>query len=150
MRCNNYYDTIIITFTTFYILFFNDICSTMHLLIVDDSKLLIDRLIPFLSEIKGIDSIDTAADVASALEIIKSKIHDITILDIQLPDGSGIDILKEMKKINHPAKIIMLTNYAIPIYKRICLEQGADFFLDKTMEFEKVYDICSDFIENTK
>ncbi len=63
-----------------------------------------------------------------------------------MPDGNGIDILKQIKREKPFIVAIMLTNYTESEYKTICMKEGADYFLDKSIEFNKVLDICNNLV----
>lgn len=82
-----------------------------------------------------------AKDFKSANQIIDKEQPDIAILDIQLPDGSGIDLLSKIKNTHKNAIVIMLTNYPYSIIRKRCDELGADYFFDKSTEFEKVLEV---------
>jgi len=111
--------------------------------IVEDSQLIRDRLTDRLERLKGIGTITHAIDLASAYTTLNSNTPDIIILDIQLPDGSGIDVLSKIKKVTSHTIVIMLTNYPYSIIRRRCIELGADYFFDKSTEFEKVFEILN-------
>ena len=49
-----------------------------------------------------------------------------------------IEVLREVKRLDPAPKVIMLTNYAHAQYRDKCEEAGADFFLDKSTEFDKL------------
>ncbi|MGH7455074.1 MAG: response regulator, partial [bacterium] len=66
---------------------------------------------------------------------------EVAILDIQMPDGSGIDVLAHIKKESPQTTVIMLTNYPLPPFRKCCLEAGADYFFDKSTELEKVIEV---------
>jgi YesN/AraC family two-component response regulator len=119
----------------------------LKLFIVDNSELIVDRLIKALSDIKQIKIVGTANSALFAAEYIHKSNPDIVILDIHMPDGNGIDLLKQIKKESPHSAVIMLTNYPETDYKKICMEEGADFFLDKSIDFEKVIEICNDFVK---
>jgi CheY-like chemotaxis protein len=63
------------------------------------------------------------------------------ILDIHLPDRSGVEVLKTLKRSVHAPMVVVLTNSAYPELERQCLEERADFFLDKAKDFEKLFQI---------
>jgi two-component system response regulator DevR len=63
---------------------------------------------------------------------------DVVILDIRMPGGSGIDVLKTIKKKNEVPVIIMLTNYPHSQYRDKCMQNGADFFFDKSIDFKEI------------
>lgn len=109
--------------------------------IVDDSHIVRERLISRLEMLQGLGKINQAEDSATAIASLAHIHPDIAILDIQLPDGSGIDILMKIKKESVNTVVIMLTNYPYSVIRKRCIELGADYFLDKSTEFDQVIDI---------
>jgi DNA-binding NarL/FixJ family response regulator len=120
----------------------------VRVLIVDDSAIVRERLADLLSERAGaLVRVDQAEDIAGGLQSIRTLEPDVVILDIQMPGGSGIEVLRALKKERPKAKAIILTNYPYPQYRKRCLEAGADFFLDKSSEFDKVPRIIGAWID---
>jgi len=113
----------------------------MKVFIVDDSTVLRERVIEMLSELPGIEIIGHAQNVSDALSAIKKLNPDVVILDIRIPGGSGIDVLQDIKKEKDAPMVIILTNYPYPQYRKKCLGLGADYFFDKSTEFEKVTEL---------
>jgi DNA-binding NarL/FixJ family response regulator len=109
--------------------------------IVDDSELLRQRLIDMVSEIQGVEVVGEAGDVSEAETSIRALKPDAVILDIRLPGGSGIDILRHVKREHEATIVIVLTSYPYPQYKKECLDAGADYFFQKAIEFGKVGEI---------
>lgn len=106
--------------------------------IADDSDTLRERLTTMLSEVEGAEVVGQARNAAEAVEGIRSLNPDVVILDIQMPGGSGIDVLKTIKRHARPPVVMMLTNHASGLYRKKCMEWGADFFLDKSREIERL------------
>jgi|SRR5579863_684408 len=113
----------------------------MKIFIVDDSSVVVERLAGIIRRVRGIELVGWAADVPGATERIAKLGPDILILDLHMPGGSGIDVLKEVKSLFPNIKVIVLTNYPSPQHRKRCLELGADYFLDKSSEFGKLPDI---------
>jgi DNA-binding NarL/FixJ family response regulator len=109
--------------------------------IVDDSAVLRERLITILSELKGIEIIGQAKGPLEAQEAIPKLKPDVVILDIRMPGGKGIDVLENIKKGKSPPIVIMFTNYPYPQYRKKYMDAGADFFFDKSTEFDKITEI---------
>lgn len=108
------------------------------ILIVDDNRKYIERLISLLNE-AGIESqIFVANDYNKGVEILANEKPDIVLLDVNLPGKSGIEILRHIKEEGWKCKVIMATNHASKSYRNLCLEAGADRFLDKSSDFEKI------------
>lgn len=55
--------------------------------------------------------VDTAPDVDSALELFREKLHPLVITDIKMPGKSGIDLLREVKRIDPHSEVIMITGH---------------------------------------
>ena len=110
----------------------------MRVLIVDDSDLIRRRLGAMLSEMKGIELVGEARDSLEATKLALNLKPDAVILDIRMPAGSGINVLENIKRATPAPKVIMLTNYPYPQYRKKAEDAGADFFFDKATEFDKV------------
>ena len=104
----------------------------MKLLIVDDSDLLQARLKKSILDVDNTINIEQAYSVKQALDLFLSFIPCKIILDIALPDGSGIDLLKKFKIEKPDTKIIILTNFPTTEFRNRCMELGADYFFDKS------------------
>jgi DNA-binding response OmpR family regulator len=71
------------------------------------------------------------------------------ILDIRMPGGNGIQVLEAIKTSTAAPVVIMLTAFPYPQYRKKCLEVGADYFLDKTTEFERVVEVLEQLYSKT-
>jgi DNA-binding NarL/FixJ family response regulator len=115
--------------------------------IVDDSKALRERLVTMLSEIEGIEVIGQASNAADAIAGIQNLKPRVVILDIQMPGGNGIEVLKTIKQNSYAPLVIILTNHPYPQYREKCMALGADYFLDKTRDFDKLTEIFKSLLE---
>ena len=109
-----------------------------QVLIVDDSEQIRERLATLLAESPKIRIVGQANDANEALKAVQSLRPDTVILDIRLQDSSGIEVLKQIKARYPQIQVIMLTNYDYAMYRQQCRQLGADHFLNKTREFEKI------------
>ena len=110
-------------------------------LIVDNSIFIIERLLIILKEVKGIEKIVTATNYEEAVNILEEMKTDIVLLDIQLPGKNGIELLKYIVK-NFPAiNIIILSNLVSNYYQKLCLNLGANCFIDKSKDFDSIPDV---------
>ena len=116
------------------------------ILIVDDSALIVKHLIEMLNELDNLEWIKNADNYDSAVQLIAQLKPDILLLDINLPNKSGIDILRLSKEQNPSTKVIMITNQANDYYRKLCLRLGADHFIDKSKEFEQIAEIIATMI----
>ena len=111
------------------------------LLIVDNSLFIIERLLIILKEAKVVEKIVTAPNFEKAVNILEEMKTDIVLLDIQLPGKNGIELLKYIVK-NFPAvNIIILSNLVSEYYQKLCLDLGANCFIDKSKDFASIPDV---------
>jgi len=88
-----------------------------------------------------------AQDRLEAIDSVQRLTPDVAIVDIRLPKDDGIQTLVDLKKIKPDMHVIMLTNYPYREYREKCLAEGADFFLDKSTEFERIPRIVEQLIQ---
>jgi len=117
-----------------------------RILVVDDSQLITDRLQAMLGELENIGTIECAGDYPSALQLLMTTLPDIVLLDINLRGRSGLDLLRYIKSNYSSITVIMLTNQSGYFYQNICKKLGADFFIDKSKEFEDLPVIVSSLV----
>jgi DNA-binding NarL/FixJ family response regulator len=123
--------------------------GVVKVFIVDDSEIVIERLKTMLSEVKEIEVIGKANNPFDAINGIRTLHPDAVILDLQMPGGSGIGVLLSIKRDNSAPVVLVLTNYPYPQYRKKCMEAGADFFFDKSTEFERVPEVLNRLIQNS-
>jgi len=118
--------------------------SLKKLLIVDDSILIISRLTNLLEGLPGLAAIDSAGSFANALTCLSAPLPpDIVLLDINLPDRNGIDLLRHIRRYHPQMIVIMLSNQGGAIYRDLCRQLGAAHYVDKSTEFELIPTILS-------
>lgn len=114
------------------------------LLIIEDSDLIVQRLINLLEPLGEIEIQGRASDGYTAVKMIKVLKPDYVILDISLKFGHGIRVLEEISGMAQKPYVIVLSNLDYQYYRDKCKSLGAEQFFDKAMEFEKVYDILNE------
>jgi DNA-binding NarL/FixJ family response regulator len=118
--------------------------------LVDDSELVRERLIDMLSDIEELNIVGATGDPEEALNEIRTFNPHAVILDIRMPGKTGIDILRDLKKEKPSPIVIILTNYPYPQYRRECTEAGADYFLNKSTEFNKIAEVLKGLTVNAQ
>ena len=113
--------------------------------IADDSLIVREHLVTMLEELAGIEVVGQAENVAEAISAIWKLQPDVVILDILMPGGSGIKVLQNIKQAGAGPMVIILTNYPYPVFRQKCLQAGADFFLDKSTEFDQIPELFERF-----
>jgi DNA-binding NarL/FixJ family response regulator len=114
------------------------IIRAMHVLIVDDSAIVRFRLAEMVESVERVQVVGQAPGVTKAILALKQLRPDLVILDIQMPDGDGVAVLEAAKQLEPAPAVIMLTNYVDDYHRLRCRAAGADFFLDKSKQFEEI------------
>jgi len=109
--------------------------------IVDDSPVIRDRLAALISELPNVEVVGQADIAFEAIDSIRKLRPSVVVLDISMPGGSGMHVLETIKQDRPQPMVIMLTNFAHDHYRQKCLQLGADYFFDKSTEFERVTEV---------
>jgi DNA-binding NarL/FixJ family response regulator len=106
--------------------------------IVDDSCVVRERLVALLADVPDVVVVGQAGTAAEAIRQIRKLQPAAVVLDISMPGGNGLSVLREIRRANSAATVIMLTNFSQEQYREKCAALGADYFFDKSTEFEQV------------
>ncbi len=115
------------------------ITKSTSVFIVEDSSVIRTRIKMLLAEVEKVKVVGEADCAVDAIKFGSKLLPDVMVLDINLlGNDTGFLVLKEMKKI-HPSLItIVLTNYADAQYKKKSEELGANYFFDKSNQFNEM------------
>jgi DNA-binding NarL/FixJ family response regulator len=120
----------------------------LKVLIVEDSTDVRGRLVSLLSEMPGLDVLWVAESVREAREVLRTLRPDVALLDLRLPDGSGLDVLREIRSsLSADAFVVVMTAFPAPHLSQACLAAGVDLFLDKSGGFTELPAILQVLIE---
>src|ERR1700743_40654 len=112
-------------------------------LIVDDSLLIMERMIPILEEIDNISFVVQAGSFREGVEVLNMLKPDMVLLDINLPDKSGIELLRFIREKQMEITVLMITNHADGCYMEVCRQLGARHFLDKSKDMDLISEVLS-------
>ena len=111
----------------------------MRILLVEDSELLAERLRELLGQIAGVEVVGTVRDERAAVAMTRESDIHVLILDLQLKNGTGFGVLRSLGA-ERPA-VIVFTNYALPEYRRRAEQLGVEYFLNKSLDFERLPEV---------
>ena len=119
---------------------------SLRVLLIEDSALLAARLIELVNGLPDVELIDTVDTEADALDRISEVSPDVLILDLHLREGSGFGVLRSLA-LSTPSrpKIIVLTNFGLPEYRREAELFGVEAFLDKSREYFRLPSLLTGF-----
>jgi two-component system OmpR family response regulator len=121
--------------------------SALRVLLVEDSTLLAERLSELISALPDVELIDSVQTESDALTQVNTARPDVLILDLHLRSGSGFGLLRSLAgnaSVPRP-KIIILTNFGLPEYRRQAESFGVEAFLDKSRDYFQLPELLRHF-----
>ena len=103
----------------------------IRILIADDHAVVRQGLIQIVSDTSDIVVSDEASNGREVLAKISKNKYDVVVLDVAMPDFSGLDILNEIKRENPELPVLMLSIYPEEQYAVRALKAGASGYLTK-------------------
>lgn len=99
--------------------------------ITDDHTMVVEGLKTMLSNVEDINIINSYHSVNETIEGLHNKLPQVLLLDINIPDGNGILLCKELKEHYAELKIIALSNYEDVSFIKQIIKNGANGYLLK-------------------
>jgi two-component system response regulator RegA len=106
------------------------------LLIVDDDNPLRDRLARAMEK-KGF-SVNQAEGVKSGINSVRNSTPSFAVVDLRLADGSGLEVVKEIQKLNKSSRVVMLTGYGNIPTTVAAIKAGAIDYIPKPADADDV------------
>lgn len=113
--------------------------SKITLGIVDDSPQYREALVYYFSQIKDIEILFECSDGAQLLKKIRHKQPQVVLLDVDMPNVSGIEALQKLRHKFPSVKFIMLTMYMENTLISSLIEKGANSYLNKSASGDEIY-----------
>jgi|TARA_B100001964_G_scaffold221390_1_gene265349 DNA-binding NarL/FixJ family response regulator len=111
----------------------------LKVFILDDSREVSGRLVSMLAEIDGTEVVGLANNSEEVRGMIRKLQPNAIIMDSGLPSANRVKtLIREIKRFHPRTKVIIFSHHASLRYREKCLDMGADFYFNKSTEFEKV------------
>lgn len=112
----------------------------INILIADDHKMIIDGIKALLAGAEDIRVIGQAMTGREVTDFVKSNAHnlDLIVLDINMPDGDGIDVTKYIRKNFPRIKVLILSMYNKPVFIKNLVEAGVSGYMLKNTGKEEL------------
>ena len=113
--------------------------TPVRVFIAEDSALIRDRVAALLCA-QEMDVVGHAQTPRDSIAGILAVHPDVVVLDVQLEGGSGLEVLRAVRRTEPAIAFVVFSNNAGPAYRKRYLGEGAERFLDKTAEFDQLVD----------
>ena len=110
----------------------------MNILVVDESKTVREAMIRYFEIEKYFDIVFEVDTVEEAKRIVRSIKIEVVLLDIQLHDQSGLELVNYCNNSYHKPTVILCSNYGMPHYKNVYEKLSINHFLDKSYEHSEL------------
>ena len=119
----------------------------LRVLLVEDSKVLTERLTEAIRQISDVELVGTADSEAGAVAAVNREPVDVLILDLHLRQGTGFGVMRALSTSALKPRIIVLTNYDLPEYKSAAIALGATHFLDKARDYGRLPEVLREMCD---
>lgn len=117
---------------------FNERATSRRIMIVDDHPVMLEGTARLFAQHADLIVIATATTGKDAIQRVAETNPDLLILDIRLPDMSGIDVIRAVRANAPFMQILVLTGYNDPAYRRALAKLGIQGFLEKTTSGDEI------------
>ena len=116
--------------------------APLRVFVVEDSPPIRERLEAMIGE-AGAVAAGHANSVRAAIDGILEARPQLVILDVQLADGTGFDVLRAVRKQAPEIDVYLFSNFAADAYRQLAETLGAKGFFDKSREFGSMRDVAA-------
>ena len=114
--------------------------NTVSLLLVDDNAALLQSLSAYFAEQPDIRLTETASNGADALEVIDREHPDVALLDIVMPRLDGLGVLRELRSMEQPPRVVVYSALKTDIVVNRAVEVGASYFIVKPADPRRIHE----------
>lgn len=111
--------------------------ASLRVFLAEDSAPIRERIAGLLAE-QHMDVVGGAATPRECIEAILREHPDVVVLDMRLDGGSGLEVLRAVRRADPAIAFVVFSNHAQPPYAKRYLADGASSVLDKTLDFQRL------------
>ena len=112
--------------------------AVLRVVLVDDEHLIRSALATMLSLEEGLEVLGEASTVAEGARLVAETAPDVAVVDLQLPDGDGLELCARIAEVSPTTRCLVLTSHARRGYLKRALAQGVLGFVPKTTSAEQL------------
>lgn len=117
--------------------------AKLKLLVVEDEQMFSDLLMALLKSHSGIDVVGSASTVRQAVVRINELMPDVVVLDLNLPDGDGLEVFAQLVSVNPAAKVIVLSGQTSSFVCPADLRSKVYAIIDKSQAFSQLKQVIA-------
>ena len=105
--------------------------GSLRVVIADDHSVVRQGIRGVLEQVEDLEVIGEAGDGAEALAMVSELSPDVVVLDVNMPEKSGLEVTMELREEAHPARVLILSMHDDPEYVLQAVRSGADGYVLK-------------------
>lgn len=117
--------------------------AVLKVFLAEDSAPIRQRVAATLAQ-HAMEVVGEGETPAACIDGILQSHPDVVVLDIHLEGGSGLQVLRAVRRSDPEVAFVVFSNAAEPAYRRRYLAEGATHFVDKSTEFDRLVDAVQD------
>lgn len=105
--------------------------ETIRVVLADDHQVVRQGVRIVLEDLEGAEIVGEASDGAEALDVVRDTSPDVLVLDINMPEKTGLDVARALRDDGHPVRVLILSMHDDPEYVLQAVRAGADGYVLK-------------------
>lgn len=122
----------------------------MKLLVAEDQSMLRDAMAQLLQMQANVESVYTVKHGQEAIDMLKTEVIDVAILDIEMPHASGLDVLEWIRRERKEIKVIIVTTFKRIGYFERALKANVDAFVLKERSISELMQTIDKVLQGQK
>ena len=122
----------------------------MKLLIAEDQSMLRDAMATLLSMQDSVESVLQAKNGKEAIELISTNDIDIAILDVEMPEATGLDVLEYIRSNNIDCKVVIVTTFKRMGYFERAIKNNVDAYVLKDRSIDELMKTINNVLSGNK
>ena len=122
----------------------------MNLLIAEDQSMLRDAMATLLSMEDSVESVLQAKDGKEAINLISTNDIDVAILDVEMPEATGLDVLEYIRSNNIDCKVVIVTTFKRMGYFERAIKNNVDAYVLKDRSIDELMKTISNVLAGHK
>jgi two-component system OmpR family response regulator len=115
--------------------------ASSKVLVVDDAVEIRNRLCAMLADQAHVEAVGCSTARVDALREFSKLCPGCVVIDVPVRDSTGFELVAALRELDDQCLIVVLTNHATEEFRRRSIQAGADHFLAKSTEFERVVEL---------